>query len=460
MKSFLSNTKHLHFVGIGGIGMSGMAELLHNHGFKISGSDLNKSNRTKHLSNYNNIKISYKHKKENVKNCDLLVYSSAINRSNPEIQTAEKNNIPIMKRAELLGELLKIKDISIAVSGTHGKTTTSSMLGSILYEAKANPTLIIGGIVNKFKSNNITGDGDIIVVEADEFDKSFLELSPTYSIINNLDLEHLDCYENIEDLLKCFSQFANSIAFYGKVAFNNDDDNISKIIDKIRKPKISFGIKNDSIIQAKNILYNQELTTFDILISKTKKTLKIALNCPGKHNVYNALAATTIALELDIPKKYIINGLNNYCGVKRRFDIRYDKKQMIIDDYAHHPNEILETLKAAKNGWDKRIISIFQPHLFSRTNNFYNEFADALNLSDIIIVTDIYPARELPIKGVTSKLIYNVIENKNKYYISKQEEVINKTVNIVNNGDMIIVMGAGNINNLIKPLIEQLDEIN
>ena len=460
MKSFLSNTKHLHFVGIGGIGMSGMAELLHNHGFKISGSDLNKSNRTKHLSNYKNIKISYKHKKENIANCDLLVYSSAINKSNPEIQSAKKNNIPIMKRAELLGELLKIKDISIAVSGTHGKTTTSSMLGSILYEAETNPTLIIGGIVKKFNSNNITGDGDIIVVEADEFDKSFLELSPSYSIINNLDLEHLDCYDNIEELFKCFTQFANSIAFYGKVAFNNDDDNILKIINKIRKPKISFGIKNNSTIQAKNIFYNQELTTFDIFISNTKKTLKIALNCPGEHNVYNALAASTIALELDIPKKHIINGLNNYSGVKRRFDIRYNKKHMIIDDYAHHPNEILETLKAAKNGWDKRIISIFQPHLFSRTNNFYNEFADALNLSDIIIITEIYPAREVPIKGVTSKLIYNTIRNKNKHYISKQEEIINETVNIAKNGDMIIVMGAGNINNVIAPLIEQLDEIN
>jgi len=460
MKDFLSNTKHLHFVGIGGIGMSGMAELLHNHGFKISGSDLNKSNRTKHLSNYKNIKISYEHKKENVENCDLLVYSSAINTTNPEIRTAIKNNIPIMKRAELLGELLKIKDISIAVSGTHGKTTTSSMLGSILYEAKANPTLIIGGIVNKFKSNNITGDGDIIVVEADEFDKSFLELSPTYSIINNLDLEHLDCYENIDDLLKCFTQFSNSVAFYGKVAFNNDDNNIKKIKNRIKKPIVSFGIDNDSMVNAKNILYNQELTTFDIYISDTKKTLRITLNCPGKHNIYNALAATTIALELNISNKHITSGLNNYCGVKRRFDIRYNKKQMVVDDYAHHPNEIIETLKAAKNGWNKRIISIFQPHLFSRTNNFYNEFADALNLSDIIILTDIYPARELPIKGVTSKLIYNAIENKNKYHISEQDKIINETINIVNNQDMIIVMGAGNINNLITPLIEKLDEIN
>jgi len=456
MKNFLTNTKHLHFVGIGGIGMSGMAELLNNHGFIISGSDINISNRTKHLSNYKNIEIKYEHNEANIKGCDLLIYSSAIDITNPEIQFAIKNNIPIMKRAELLGELIKIKDISVAISGTHGKTTTSSMLGSILHESKEEPTLIIGGIVNKFNSNNITGSGNIIVVEADEFDKSFLALAPTYSIINNLDLEHLDTYKNEEDLFESFIQFANSIAFYGKIAYNIDSININKIINKIKKPKISFGLDKNARIQAKNISYDKEKTYFDLYLSYTKESIKIKLNCPGEHNIYNALAASTIALELNISKNNIVKGLENYSGVKRRFEIKYNKDIMIVDDYAHHPNEIFETLKAAKKGWNKNIISIFQPHLFTRTKVFYKDFAEVLSTSNKVIITDIYPAREKPIKGVSSELIFNEISIKEKYYIPAPEKIIEKINQIKSKGDMIIVMGAGNINNIIKSIIQKI----
>ena len=221
MKNFMNQSRHIHFVGIGGIGMSGMAELLYNHGFKISGSDLNRSDRTDHLSKIG-IDISIGHDKNNISGSDLIVYSSAISNDNKEIKLGKIRNIPIIKRSELLGEIIKIKDISIGVAGTHGKTTTSSMLGSIIHEANLDPTLIIGGIVNKFNSNNISGNGDIIVVEADEFDRSFLALNPTYSIINNLDLEHLDCYKDIDDLKNTFCSFANSIPFYGKIAINND----------------------------------------------------------------------------------------------------------------------------------------------------------------------------------------------------------------------------------------------
>ena len=453
MINFLNNRKHLHFVGIGGIGMSGMAEFLYNHGFKITGSDINKSDCTKHLSKYENIKIYYLHNKKNIGKCDLLIYSSAVNIDNHEIQEALKRKIPIMKRAELLGELIKIKDISIGVSGTHGKTTTSSMLGNILYEDKKDPTLIIGGIVNKFNSNNITGTGEIIVVEADEYDKSFLNMAPTYSIINNLDLEHLDSYNDLDDLLNSFVDFANSIPFYGKVAINIDSFNIKSISNKIKKSKVSFGIKENADVSAENISYKNNCSKFIVNFKNNTKKYKINLSCPGEHNIYNALAAITIAKELKISDKSIVNGLNNYSGVKRRFEIKHSNKLMIIDDYAHHPIEVEETIKAAKNGWNKRIISIFQPHLFSRTKNFYKEFAKALSKSEIIIITDIYPAREKPIIGITSKIIVDeIIDNKNTFYIPNKNNIPKKIFKIAKEDDIILIMGAGNINTIINSI--------
>jgi len=453
MINFLTNRKHLHFVGIGGIGMSGMAEFLYNHGFKISGSDLKKSDSTEHLSKYKNIDIHHQHNKNNIGECDLLIYSSAVNIDNHEIQEALKRKIPIMKRAELLGELIKIKDISIGVSGTHGKTTTSSMLGNILYEDKKDPTLIIGGIVNKFNSNNITGTGEIIVVEADEYDKSFLNMAPTYSIINNLDLEHLDSYNDLDDLLNSFVDFANSIPFYGKVAINIDSFNIKSISNKIKKSKVSFGIKENADVSAENISYKNNCSKFIVNFKNNTKKYKINLSCPGEHNIYNALAAITIAKELKISDKSIVNGLNNYSGVKRRFEIKHSNKLMIIDDYAHHPIEVEETIKAAKNGWNKRIISIFQPHLFSRTKNFYKEFAKALSKSEIIIITDIYPAREKPIIGITSKIIVDeIIDNKNTFYIPNKNNIPKKIFKIAKEDDIILIMGAGNINTIINSI--------
>ena len=453
MINFLNNRKHLHFVGIGGIGMSGMAEFLYNHGFKISGSDINKSDCTEHLDSYKNIRIYYSHSKNNLGKCDLLIYSSAVKIENQEIQEAIKRKIPIMKRSELLGELIKIKDISIGISGTHGKTTTSSMLGNILYEDKKDPTLIIGGIVNKFNSNNITGTGDVIVVEADEYDKSFLNLAPTYSVINNLDLEHLDSYSSLDDLLNSFIDFANSTPFYGKVAINIDSLNVNKISSKIKKSKITFGLKENADVKAEKISYNNNCSKFLVTFKNQNEKYHINLSCPGEHNIYNALAAISIAKELKISKKSIVDGLNHYTGVRRRFEIKHNNEIMIIDDYAHHPIEVKETIKAARNGWNKRIISIFQPHLFTRTKNFYKEFANALSKSDVIIITDIYPAREEPIKGVTSKLIIDeIVGNNNVFYIPNKDKVPEKIFNIIKKDDIVIVMGAGNINSIIDSI--------
>jgi len=441
-------TKHIHFVGIGGIGMSGIAELLYKLGFKISGSDQIESDRTNSLNKIG-IKIIIGHNKNNIHESDVVVYSSAINISNPEIQGAIKLNIPVIRRAEMLAELIKLKKISIAIAGTHGKTTTASMLGSILTASSSEPTMVIGGIVNKFQSNSISGKGNIIVVEADEFDRSFLTLQPTIGVITNLDLEHLDCYNNLEDLKGAFTQFANAVPFYGKIALGTDNKNAASIVKNINRPVISFGLNKNANIRATDLFFSKNKSSFT-LIDNNKKIGKLNINVPGKHNIKNALAAITIAFQLDISFQNIKDGLNQYSGVRRRFDIKYHTSNqiMIVDDYAHHPAEVLATLNAAKNGWKKRLIAVFQPHLFSRTRDFYKEFAKAFLKSDILILTDIFEAREKPIQGITSKIIYNEsikLGHNNVELINNQFDIPKRLKDISKKDDIIITMGAGNI---------------
>ena len=444
----LGKTNHIHFVGIGGIGMSGMAELLHNLGFKITGSDIIESERTNQLKDIG-IDVNIGHKSSKVNDSDVLVYSSAVNKNNQEIIIANKNNIPVIRRAEMLGELLKVKSTSIAIAGTHGKTTTSSMLGSILVEAKLDPTLVIGGVVNEFGSNSMQGDGDIIVVEADEFDRTFLSLKPTLAIINNLDLEHLDCYKNLDDLQSAFLKFANSVPFYGKIFLNIDESNTSKLISSVKRPYITFGFSNEALVQAKNPIYDKLNSSFDLHIEGIFKT-RIDLKLPGKHNIMNALAAISACLDLEINYDLIKQGLEKFKGVQRRFDIKYELENGIklIDDYAHHPVEVNSVLNALKKGWNNRIISIFQPHLFSRTQNFHKEFAQALFQSDLIIITEIYAARENPIKGISSKTIVKDLINlghSNIKYIPKRNNIAKYVKKITKSNDLIITMGAGDI---------------
>ncbi len=460
--NLFDTSKKIHFIGIGGIGMSGMAEFLFNHGFDISGSDISSSERTKHLSSVG-IKISSSHQKSNIKNHDLVVYSSAVNHKNIEIIRSKELNIPIMKRSQMLGELIKIKDTSIGVAGTHGKTTTSSMLGSILYESKLDPTLIIGGIVNKFNSNNISGNGDFIVVEADEFDKSFLSLKPTYAILNNLDKEHLDTYKNIKNLKDTFCKYANSVPFYGKVAINNDSRYLVDIKKRINKPSITFGIENNSDIMAKDIKFDKNKSSFKV-ISKIYGDFKIQIQCPGTHNVYNALAATALSLDMKISKNNIINSLKKYSGVKRRFEIKYENKNnniMVIDDYAHHPVEIKYTIDAIKSGWNSRLISIYEPHLFSRTKEFKKEIAEALLLSDKIIITDIYGSREKQLDNIKSDLIINELNSYNHgdyLLIGNKNNICNYLKNKIKQNDTILVMGAGQINSVTKNIVKIIKE--
>ena len=441
-------TNHIHFIGIGGIGMSGMAELLHKLGFIISGSDQNSSERTESLQTMG-LHISEGHSGKNVNGADVVVYSSAVQLDNPEILAAENKQVPVIRRAEMLAELLKVKPTSIAIAGTHGKTTTCSMLGEILTTADFHPTMVIGGIVNKFQSNTISGSGDVIVVEADEFDRSFLTLQPTMGLITNLDLEHLDCYENLEDLKMAFTQFANAVPFYGKVGVCIDNHNAASIIPNIKRPVVTFGVHEDAEIQASNLQFENNHSTFTLSIHGEPRG-ELTVHVPGEHNVKNALGAAVLALELDTPFDKIQAGLDQYTGVRRRFDVKYttDNNIMIVDDYAHHPSEVSATLKAAKTGWNNRIIAIFQPHLFTRTRDFYHDFAEAFLQADILIVTDIYAARENPLPGITAQIISDEAErlgHNHVEFIPEQTNIPARLKEIVQANDMIITMGAGNI---------------
>ena len=455
----LNKTKKIHFIGIGGIGMSGIAELLNDLNFNITGSDIRESERTNYLSDLG-ININIGHSTNNIKNQDLVVYSSAIKNDNIEIKETKKRSIPLIRRAEMLGELLKLNKTSVAISGTHGKTTTCSMLGSILIEAGLNPTLVIGGIVNDFGSNSISGKGDIIVVEADEFDRSFLSLKPTIGIINNIDFEHSDCYKDLNDVKETFLSFANSLPFYGLIALCIDDKNINNILNEIKRPYKTYGITSKCNFRAKNIVYEGFNSSFD-LYENNNHLSKINLSAAGLHNIYNSLAAITIARELEINIKNIKNGLSQYSGVKRRLEVvnELDNGSLLIDDYAHHPSEVEASLSAIKTSFNKRVITIFQPHLFSRTQNFYSDFAKALSKSDITILLNIYPAREKPIEGVSSKLIYDEmikLDKKNIYLDESNSINTNIISDIYEDGDIIITMGAGDINKYNKNILNAI----
>ena len=438
---------NVHFVGIGGIGMSGIAELLLNLGFKVSGSDLTDSEIIQNLKN-KGAKVFKGHDEKNINNSEVIVYSSAVSDDNPELKIALQNNIPIIKRAEMLGELIALKQTSIGVAGTHGKTSTSSMIGALLTYSKLDPTLVVGGLVKNLDTNSKLGKGDLIVVEADEYDKSFLQLKPTFAIITNIEEEHMDCYNDLDDLYNSFTQFANAVPFYGAVVACIDSPGVQTILPKVKRPIITYGLSSQADIRAENLEFHEMTTTYNI-IKYNQNIGKIILNAPGKHNVLNSLAAATMGLEMGLNIENIIDGINSYGGVRRRFEIKgISKNIMVVDDYAHHPTEVSATLEAARNGWDRRIIAVFQPHLYSRTKSFYKEFARAFLGSDILIITDIYPAREIPIEGINGKIVYNEalsIGHKNAHFIPNLENLQNLLDKIVQSNDMIITIGAGTI---------------
>jgi UDP-N-acetylmuramate--alanine ligase len=441
-------TRHIHMVGIGGIGMSGMAEILIHRGYKVSGSDGALSDTTRRLEELG-AAIFEGHTASNIEGADVVVYTSAVKATdNVETKAALERRIPTIKRAEMLAELMKMK-YGIGVAGTHGKTTTTTMIGLVTQHGNYDPTIMVGGKVHSFdKTNAVVGKGDVIVVEADEFDRTFLRLTPSIAIITNIEAEHLDIYNDLEDVKGAFIDYANKVPFYGAVIVCLDDPNVRSILPDIERRVISYGLTPQATIRATDLQMNEFTSTFTVLKNGQKLGV-ITLLAPGDHNVNNALAAIATGLELDIDFKLIKKGLEAFRGVYRRFQLKYENGIMVIDDYAHHPTEVQATLNAAKKGWpDRRVVAVFQPHLFSRTQELYKEFGLSFFDAEVAVVTDVYPSREKRIEGVTGKLISDTAEqygHKNVHYVADKRQVSEKLKEIAEPGDIIITMGAGDI---------------
>lgn len=442
------SVKHLHFVGIGGIGMSGIAEILIEQGFEISGSDIARSQNTEYLEN-KGAKVFIGHHKSNIEGAEVIVYSSAVDiEKNPETLEAKRKNIPVIRRAEMLAEVSRLT-YSIGVAGTHGKTTTTSMLGLILIEAGIDPTVIVGGRLKDFGGTNARlGNGEWTVVEADEFDRSFLMLYPTISIINNIEAEHLDVYRDINDIENTFTQFANKTPFYGLCALGLDDDGVKNILPKLNKKIKTFGFNRNCDIRGDEAFYKNGEASCDVY-EEGKKLGRIKIRIPGEYNLKNALAAITVARNLDIDFKVIQTALSKFSGVFRRFETKGEYKGVkIVDDYAHHPSEVKACLDGAREAFSNRIVCLFQPHTFTRTRDQYKEFAKSFDNADLLFVTDIYPAREKPIPGISGKLIADEALSygyKNVFYIEKNENILKIVKEHLQDGDLLITMGAGNI---------------
>ncbi len=440
------NIHRVHFVGIGGIGMSGLAEILLSQGFEVSGSDRSLTEITDHLSRLG-ITIYEGHSPENLKDADVLVYSSAVTIDNPEVKAAIDRKIPVIKRAEMLAESMRMK-YGIGIAGTHGKTTTTSMVGLTLTEGNIDPTIIVGGKLSGLGGTNARlGHGEFIVVEADEFDRTFLKLTPTIAALTTLESEHLDTYKDLDDIKAAFTEFANKVPFYGFVVLCLDEPGLQDIIPSINKKIITYGLTPQADVRAVDITHKQFSSEF-IVKYKEKELGRIKLNIPGVHNVKNALVAVIIAKELEIDFPVIKKALESFTGVYRRFEIKYNKEILVVDDYAHHPTETSATLAGVRAGWDRRLVAVFQPHLYSRTRDFYQEFGRSFLNSDIFICTDVYPAREEPIKGISGELISNAAKkfgHKNVIYVPDKKDIPSVLKELKKDGDIIITMGAGDI---------------
>ncbi|HDM90424.1 MAG TPA: UDP-N-acetylmuramate--L-alanine ligase, partial [candidate division WOR-3 bacterium] len=432
----------IHMVGIGGSGMSGIAEVLHNLGFMVTGSDIQRKDITERLEKLG-IKIFYGHAPENVEGAEVVVVSTAIPPDNPEVLYAHEKKIPVIPRAEMLAELMRMK-YSIAVSGAHGKTTTTSMIASILEKAGYDPTVVVGGRIRGMGTGGKLGQSEYLVAEADESDGSFLKLFPTISVITNIDEEHIDTYGDMENLKNAFIEFANKVPFYGCTVISIDDPGARELLPRIKRRVLTFGLSRQADFEARELELKGLGSSYSLYV-RGEPMGKVRLGVPGIFNVRNSLAAFATAFELDISPGVAIEALESFKGVMRRFEIKGEKKGiMVVDDYAHHPVEIEAVLKAARRFWEGRIIVLFQPHRYSRTRRLYRRFGSAFHLADILIVTSIYPAGEKPLPGVTSELIYNAARDaghREVYLIEDLDEAGKFLLETLKEGDLVITMG-------------------
>jgi len=447
--------KHVHFVGIGGIGMSGIAEVLLNLGYKVTGSDVRATAITDRLER-SGATIYPRHAEENVNGAHVVVTSSAVRPDNPEIQEAERRKIPVIARAEMLAELARLK-YSIAVAGTHGKTTTTSMIATILDRAGQDPTVVVGGILNTIGSNARLGKGEFIVLEADESDRSFLLLSPTIAVVTNIEADHLDHYRDLEDIQAAFLSFINKVPFYGAAVLCLDEPAVQSLIPQVKRRIITFGAAAPADVCITDVNVEGLGSTFTLRFNGGV-TQKFKLSVPGVHNVLNATAAFASARDMGVEPPVIANALEAFRGVDRRFQIKSHDGITVIDDYAHHPTEIRATLSAAKAANFRRIFAVFQPHRYSRTFHLFDDFARAFNLADAVLILDIYPAGESPIEGVTTAALIEKIKSfghKNAMYAPTFEMIESYIIANAREGDAVVVMGAGSVTRLSDTLSQR-----
>lgn len=441
--------------------MSGIAEVLCNLGFEVTGSDLNKSKNTERLETMFNIKIFEGHSEKNIGDAQVVVYSSAIDEFNTEIQTAREEKIPTIPRAEMLAELMTLKPYSVAVSGSHGKTSTTSMVATILGHAGVDPTTVVGGIVETLGSNAKLGSSEWFVTEADESDRSFLMLYPTIAVVTNIDREHMESYKSIDDVAQCFTDFVNKVPFYGASIICLDDPNVQAIIPNIKRRVVSFGFGKQADISADKVSFNDDFGSTFTIFHRDKELGQIKLPVPGKHNIYNALAAISVALELEIPFTKISASLRTFKNAHRRFQYKGKINDVkVFDDYGHHPTEISATLSAAKTGaGGRRIVVVFQPHRYSRTQDLMEDFAKAFNNADKVYLLDIYPANERPIKGVNAEALSERIGefgHKSVEYIGGVEVAAKTVIKHLQPNDLVITLGAGSITKLSDEILDLL----
>jgi UDP-N-acetylmuramate--alanine ligase len=452
--------RHVHLVGIGGIGMSGIAEVLCNLGFRVSGSDAKRSGVTDRLAQMG-VEFHEGHRAEYVGDAQVVVRSTAVRDDNPELLEARVRSIPVIPRAEMLAELMRLKQDTVAVAGSHGKTTTTSMVGTIFGGAGLDPTVVVGGVVGAFGSNARLGKSELMVVEADESDRSFLMLTPTFAIVTNIDREHMDYYSDMDDMRDCFVNFVNKVPFYGAAVLCLDDPHVQAVIPRVKRRRITYGLSAQADISAHSVRFNRPFgSTFAVWQGK-EAVGEVALNVPGLHNVYNALAAVAIAFEMGVPFDVTAQALAAYTGVNRRFQFKGEAGGvLVVDDYGHHPTEVRATLAAAKVGSQgRRMIVLFQPHRYTRTRDQMDEFARSFNNADVLLVTDIYAASEDPIPGVTSETLTEAIKSyghKNAVYVGALDTAVKALLSEAHPGDMVVTLGAGSVYQAGEQLVELL----
>ena len=459
MKRF-GNTKKIHLVGIGGIGMSGIAELLLSLGYGVSGSDLKDSPETSRVTDLGG-EVFSSHKREHIEGADVVVYSSAVSDDNPEIVEAKERHIPVIPRAEMLAELMRYK-YGVVVAGAHGKTTTTSMIASVLTCGKMDPTVLVGGRLDILGwSNAKLGQGDILVAESDESDGSFMTLTPTIAVVTNIDLEHIEYYGDMDALRQSFVDFVNKIPFYGTAFLCIDNEEIQNIIPRLSKRYITYGMTSRADIRATEIERNKLDVNFEI-IYKNRSLGRVVVGMPGNHNVRNALAAVSVGLELEIDIEDIKKGLMDLGCLERRFQIKGEKRGIIvIDDYGHHPTEISATLETAKECWpEKRLVVIFQPHRYSRVKALFDRFVTSFNQADVLLVAPIYSAWEEPIKGVDAEWLHRGIRehgHREAILCHGHDEIVRLLLDLIKPGDVVITLGAGDIYAVGEELLKMLE---